>query len=55
MKTVAVTTDKEKYGLTLKADLDYQLVGKKLKKDLKKVAQAAKGNRGEWEDYSDMM
>jgi isoleucyl-tRNA synthetase len=42
VKTVSCTAEKEKYGLTLKADLEFQLLGKKLKKDLKRVSQAAK-------------
>jgi len=42
VKTVTTSKDKEKYGLKLKADLDFQRLGKRLKQDFKKVQQAIK-------------
>lgn len=42
MKKVTTSKDKEKYGLKLKADLDFQRLGKRLKQDFKKVQQAIK-------------
>jgi isoleucyl-tRNA synthetase len=41
VKKVSCTSDREKFGLRLKADLNFQL-GKKLKQDFKKVLQASK-------------
>ena len=43
MKTVTASGDKEKYGLKLKADLDFQRLGRRLKQDFKKVQEAIKG------------
>ena len=42
MKTVTTSKDKEKYGLKLKADLDFQRLGRRLKQDFKKVQEAIK-------------
>jgi len=42
VKVVTTSNDKEKYGLTLKADLDFQRLGKRLNKDFKKVQEAIK-------------
>jgi len=43
VKTVTTSSDKEKYGLKLKADLDFKRVGPRLKGDFKKVQQAIAG------------
>ena len=43
MKTVTTSSDKEKYGLKLKADLVFARLGQRLKQDFKKVQQAIKG------------
>ena len=43
VKIVTTSNDKEKYGLKLKADLDFQRLGKRLKQDFKKVQKAIKG------------
>ena len=42
VKQVTTTKDKEKYGLKLKADLDFQRLGRRLKQDFKKVQEAIK-------------
>lgn len=42
MKVVTASKDKEKYGLKLKADLDFQRLGRRLKEDFKKVQEAIK-------------
>jgi len=44
VKTVTTSKDKEKYGLKLKADLDFQRLGRRLKQDFKKVQEAIKCN-----------
>ncbi|XP_065669203.1 isoleucine--tRNA ligase, cytoplasmic isoform X2 [Hydra vulgaris] len=40
VKLVTTSNDKELYGLRLKADLDFQALGKRLKQDFKKVQEA---------------
>ena len=42
VKQVTTSKDKEKYGLRLKADLDFQRLGRRLKQDFKKVQEAIK-------------
>ncbi|XP_057312856.1 isoleucine--tRNA ligase, cytoplasmic-like [Hydractinia symbiolongicarpus] len=42
VKTVTTSKNKEKYGLKLKADLDFRSVGRRLKQDFKKVQDAIK-------------
>lgn len=42
LKQVTTSKDKEKYGLKLKADLDFQRLGRRLKQDFKKVQEAIK-------------
>jgi len=42
VKAVTTSSDKEKYGLKLKADLVFQRLGQRLKQDFKKVQQAIK-------------
>ena len=42
VKQVTTSKDKEKYGLRLKADLDFQRLGRRLKQDFKKVQAAIK-------------
>jgi len=42
VKHVTTSKEKEKYGLKLKADLDFQRLGRRLKQDFKKVQAAIK-------------
>ncbi|KAK7078392.1 hypothetical protein SK128_017326, partial [Halocaridina rubra] len=39
VKSVTVSTDKEKYGVSLRADMNFKLLGARLKGDVKKVQQ----------------
>lgn len=39
VKTVTTSTDKEKYGVALKADMNFKVLGARLKGDVKKVQQ----------------
>ena len=43
MRQVTTSSDKEKYGLRLKAVADYQILGKRLKGDFKTVLNALEG------------
>lgn len=42
VKVLTTSSDKEKYGLKLKADLSYQRLGQRLKQDFRKVQEAVK-------------
>ncbi|XP_042229797.1 isoleucine--tRNA ligase, cytoplasmic-like isoform X2 [Homarus americanus] len=39
VKTVTTSTDKEKYGVALRADMNFKVLGSRLKGDMKKVQQ----------------
>ncbi|XP_018019508.1 isoleucine--tRNA ligase, cytoplasmic [Hyalella azteca] len=41
VRTVTTSTDKSKYGVALKAEINFKLLGARLKGDVKQVAQAA--------------
>lgn len=41
VRTVTTSTDKDKYGVALKAEINFKLLGARLKGDIKKVQQAA--------------
>eukprot|EP00794_Sanderia_malayensis_P007539 gene7540-8376_t len=42
VKKLTISSDKEKYGLKLRADADFQILGRRLKGDFKKVLEALK-------------
>ena len=43
MRQVTTSSDKEKYGLKLKAVADFQILGRRLKGDFKTVLNALEG------------
>eukprot|EP00795_Rhopilema_esculentum_P000564 gene564-10252_t len=52
LRKVTTSSDKDKYGLKLKASADFQILGKRLKGDFKKVLEALKDiNQDELQKY----